>query len=299
LVSFITYRVFLIINSFSLTNFIAVFGVFSNSLNIVVYLKLGLRESTNINFLALGIVDWLVCVCSCLVVVSHLNEISPYGDSIKYLDIHVSSFILFPCMGMGAWIIVLLSAERCLCIVVPLKVKTIITRRRIICLISGMAVYETVFGFFMMTFVDSPESTNRIRQLLIFSCMSVPVFVCFILVLFFTIFMVIRLRQTLEWRTTTATQSTKTSGAKERKVVLSVLWICIMFIVCFTPFVIYFVTAIVLPRFTLWDPYYGWFVQTTWTFNFLFQTISSASNIFVYFFVSTKFRKVLKSVLMC
>ena len=120
-VSFNTYKVFLLINGFCLTGSISIFGVFSNSLNIIVYLKLGLRETTNISFLALGIADWLVSVCSCLSTVARLSDISPYGAAIIELGFQVS-VVMFPCMGLGAWIIVLLSAERCLCIVMPLKV---------------------------------------------------------------------------------------------------------------------------------------------------------------------------------
>ncbi|KAK3764656.1 hypothetical protein RRG08_008074 [Elysia crispata] len=255
-VSFNTYKVFLLINGFGLTGSISIFGIFSNSLNIIVYLKLGLRETTNISFFALGIADWLVSVCSSLTVISHLQEISPYGAAVTHLDFQVL-VVMFPCMGLGAWVIVLLSAERCLCIVMPLKVKTVVTRRRILCLISGMIVYQTAFAALMLILVDSPDKTSQTRLLLILCFVSIPVFVCFVLVLFFTSFMVIRLRQSLEWRTATSTQSTKTSGAKERKVVWSVLWICVMFIVCFTPFVAYFISSIVYPRLNLWDPYYA------------------------------------------
>ena len=176
--------------------------------------------------------------------------------------------------------------------------KTVVTRRRILCLISGMIVYQTSFAALMLILVDSPDKTSQTRLLLILCSVSIPVFVCFVLVLLFTSFMVIRLRQSLEWRIATSTQSTKTSGAKERKVVWSVLWICVMFIVCFTPFVAYFISSIVYPRLNLWDPYYGWFVHIIFTFSFLFQTISSASNIFIYYIVSTKYREVLKGILL-
>ena len=120
-VGYKTYILFPLINGFGLTNTIAVFGVFSNSLNIIVYLKLGLRETTNISFLALGISDWLFCVCSFLSVTCHLSEISPYGAAMTNLDTEIS-VVTLPCLGLGAWVIVLLSAERCLCIVMPLKV---------------------------------------------------------------------------------------------------------------------------------------------------------------------------------
>ena len=123
LLSFNTYTIFLMVNGFGLTASFSVLGIFSNILNIVVYIKLGLRETTNISFFALAIVDWLLSVCFCLSAAARLSDISPYGAAIINLGYQVSMF-MFPCTGVGAWIIFLLSAERCLCIVMPLKVSS-------------------------------------------------------------------------------------------------------------------------------------------------------------------------------
>ena len=123
LLSFNTYTIFLMVNGFGLTASFSVLGIFSNILNIIVYIKLGLRETTNISFFALAIVDWLLSVCLCLSAATRLSDISPYGAAIINLGYHVSMF-MFPCTGVGAWIIFLLSAERCLCIVMPLKVSS-------------------------------------------------------------------------------------------------------------------------------------------------------------------------------
>ncbi|GFS24956.1 chemosensory receptor A [Elysia marginata] len=160
-----------------------------------------------------------------------------------------------------------------------------------------MIVYETVFVVLMLTIVRPPfNKPNPTRVVLLLYSYSIPAFTCFGLVLISTAFIIIRLRKTLEWRTSTSTHSAQTSGVKERKAVLSVLWICIMFIVCFTPFVVMFVTTIINPNLTLWDPYYGWLVHTIYTYNFLFQSISSAFNFVVYYNVSTRFREVLKGL---
>ncbi|GFS24970.1 chemosensory receptor B [Elysia marginata] len=233
LVSRSTYQAFLVVNGFGLTGGIAVFGIFSNTLNAVVYLKLGLRETTNINFFALSIVDWVVSVCSCLTVMARVADISSSAESITNLGYYVVC-LMYPSLGLGAWITALLSAERCACIVMPLKVKTIVTRRRILCLISGMAVYEIVFGVLMVTMVQPPYNIpNPTRVILLLYSYSIPSIMSFGLVLIFTTFIIVRLRKTLKWRNSTSTQSAKTAGVKERKVVLSILWICIMFIQVF------------------------------------------------------------------
>ena len=120
-----TYTVFILVNSYVLTGSIAVFGVCSNSLNLVVYLKLGLRETTNMSFFTLAIVDWVVSVCSCLSVFPHLPF--EFARQIQHLGYHVAA-IMFPCLGLGAWVTAILSVERCLCIVLPLKVSKVLLK---------------------------------------------------------------------------------------------------------------------------------------------------------------------------
>ncbi|GFS24947.1 chemosensory receptor A [Elysia marginata] len=297
LVSFTTYRAFLLINSFGLTSIVAIFGVFSNTLNIIVFLRMGLRETTNVGFFALAVVDWLVSVCSFLSVAARLPEITFIGESTISLTYYLVG-VMFPCLGLGAWVTAVLSVERCICIVIPLKVKTIVTRRRTLCLISGMAVYEVVLGGLILTTVHTPYSQpNPARIALLLYFYSISVFTCFSLVLISSIFIIIRLKKALQWRASCSTSTRTSGGGVERKVVLSVLWICIMFIACFTPMVVMFVAAFIHPRFVLLDPYYGWLVHVIFTFSYLFQTVSSALNILVYYNMSTKFRVILNGLL--
>ena len=174
------------------------------------------------------------------------------------------------------------------------------TRGRIIGLIAGMAVYESVFVVLMILLVRPPyHRPQPIRVVLLIYSVSIPVTVCFVLLVFSTVFMVTRLRQSLTWRNSTSTQQAKTSGVKERRVVVSVVWICTVFIICYTPFVLSFVTALVYPKYTLWDPYLGWFTHSVYTFNYMFQTVSSSSNIIVYYRVSTRYREVFRGLFGC
>ena len=125
LVSFYTFTIFFAVLVFSLETPLALFGCFSNVVNIAVYLKMGVAESTTINILALSAVDLLVCV-STLVTVLGCNPFVvswevPTGA--KFSEIGVGAFIiLYPCLGCSAWVTALLSVERCLCIALPLKV---------------------------------------------------------------------------------------------------------------------------------------------------------------------------------
>ena len=175
------------------------------------------------------------------------------------------------------------------------QVKTVVTRGRIIGLIASLTGYETVLSVLLMVNSGPPYfRPNPTRVLLLVCSVSIPVLLCFISVLFSSVFMVTRLRQSLTWRTSTSSQPGKTSGVRERKVLVAVLWICVMFLICYAPTVLSFVAAIAYPRFSISDPYYGSLSRSVFAFNYLLQTVSSSSNIFIYYKVSTRYREVFK-----
>ena len=125
LVSYHTFVIFNIAINFFLESPLALFGCVSNAINIAVYLKMGMAETTTINFLALSTIDLLACATIFITVVTFnpftLDWTLPSGG--KLAEIAFAAFIvLYPCLGCGAWVTALLSVERCLCIVLPLKV---------------------------------------------------------------------------------------------------------------------------------------------------------------------------------
>ena len=138
-----TYRIFLAVNSFGLTGVVSAFGIFSNTANVIVYFKMGLRETTNISFFALAVIDWIISTLSFLTVIGNISSIAPFGEEILSVGYHLSS-VLFPCVGVGAWITTVLSAERCLCIVLPLKVGKAIFIERCLCIVLPLKVSKAL-----------------------------------------------------------------------------------------------------------------------------------------------------------
>ena len=104
-------------------------GIFTNTANIYVYLKMGLSGPTNISFFALSIFDLLVSVGAVLTQLTNNLPLSamklPSGALVSEVGMG-SLFILYPCMGCSAWITAILSIERCLCISTPLKVSVLL-----------------------------------------------------------------------------------------------------------------------------------------------------------------------------
>ena len=128
LVSFHTFKLFRILIDLILTNAMSLFGCCSNIVNIVVYLNMGLADTTTINILALSVLDLLACSTTLIILIS-VNPLTaswtlPSGAPL--LDLGFAALIVYyPCVACSAWVTALLSVERCLCIVVPLKVSSV------------------------------------------------------------------------------------------------------------------------------------------------------------------------------
>ena len=103
-------------------------GMVTNSANICVYLKLGLTETTNISFFALSICDFIMSASTVVVLIFYSRLVSgkrlPSGAMAAEIGI-AASYVYYPCLGCSAWITAILSADRCLCIAMPLKVNLI------------------------------------------------------------------------------------------------------------------------------------------------------------------------------
>ncbi|GFN82387.1 RNA-directed DNA polymerase from mobile element jockey [Plakobranchus ocellatus] len=283
-----------------LTTTIAAIGVFTNTINIIVYAKMGLQETTNINFFSLAIVDWLSAVCLIVMVISNQIDVRlPSGAKADEIT-NLTSFILYAASGTGAFITTILSMERCLCIVIPLRVKKILTRRRVIFLILVMAVYEIVFVGLLITRTGPPYSTySMLKALYLLCCYSAISLACFAVISISTIFLIIRLRQSVSWRKTTSTASGQMTANKESKATRCVIFICMLFIVCFFPNLFTIIIVTIYPTFNLWDPYFNRLAYIVCLGSFLCQAISISANTLVYYTMSSKYRQVFRSLFCC
>ena len=114
-----------------LKNVVSLFGCCSNIVNIVVYLNMGLADTTTINILALSVVDLLACATTVISMIT-LSPFTagwtlPSGAPVR--ELAFAAFIVYYLsVTCSAWVTALLSVERCLCIVVPLKVGSVNTK---------------------------------------------------------------------------------------------------------------------------------------------------------------------------
>ena len=126
--------------------FISGFGFTGNILIIIAYAKIGFGESINISYFALGVSDFL---CVIFLTWHAICFIPVFAESYIPLDFwtfavptggHTSVTLL----KTTAWITAFISLERCLCVVFPLKVKTIVKRKRTIVVIIMIFVMTVI-----------------------------------------------------------------------------------------------------------------------------------------------------------
>ncbi|KAK3771347.1 hypothetical protein RRG08_054793 [Elysia crispata] len=276
-------------------------GTFTNTANICVYLKIGLSGPTNICFFTLSIIDLLVSVGAVLNQLTYNLPLSamklPSGAPVSEIGLG-SLFTLYPCLGCSAWMTAILSIERCLCISAPLKVKEIVTSKRILFLILTMVAYQSVFIVLPYVYTGPPYNVRDRRRPLYFSCSySFPSLICFFIVLVSTSLLVVRLKKNVEWRNEAAKQSNPNpNDSKELKAARSVVAICTIFIVCFTPNVFLFLMSLLYINFTTYDPVLGNLFTILYALSNMLQVLSSAVNIVIYYRMGTKYREVFNAL---
>ena len=163
-------------------------------------------------------------------------------------------------------------------------------------LVSVFAVYQPNFFLLILIWPGPPyDSMPRERAPYSMFMYTIPSLLRFSIVAVSTLIFVINLRQTTHWRNSAALQSKRDDG-QEKTVVLSIIFICTMFFVCFLPNGLVTMTTTVGKQFRLNDPCLKWLVNSAYCGTSFCQTTNSALNIFVYYSISSRYSEVFKSL---
>ncbi|CAL1543378.1 unnamed protein product, partial [Lymnaea stagnalis] len=303
-------RVLIIVNHVVLSSIVGILGTIANVINICVFVKQGLTNSMNASLFAMAVSE----LCS-LVTLLWLNVcINPYISVVE--TSFVFTEILYLTAGwphgcsarITSWITVYITAERCLSITLPLRIKRLVTPRRsaaILTLIYAVNIltlvpeYSTVYYDWKFyparnkTMVGLAFRGNRpVTDGLTFAFhagMSLCAFVC---VIVFTSVLVNQLRRTSKWRRKSAPdqQQLGSLSTRDKKAVSLIILVALSLIVCYTPTVSLSVMSICLPGFSVVGKEANLF-NAAWSFGFLFHAINSNVNIILYYKMSSKYRE--------
>ena len=130
------------VNTVALTNAIVVFGLASNTTNILVFLRQGFRESTTVTLFSLSLLDLLSLIllsANTVFFVPGFRQSSQVAATLYRYRIvfgqawHVTRLI-------AVWITLLVTVERCIAIASPLKVKVLCTPRKSALAVVGISI---------------------------------------------------------------------------------------------------------------------------------------------------------------
>ncbi|GFR72338.1 alpha-1A adrenergic receptor [Elysia marginata] len=307
----------------SLGLFVNIFGVTGNVLIIIVYSRMGFSDSTNISLVALAIADLgsiLPSIYGCFMVLAAIYEQLPLSMQILRL---VSSWPHIALTRVTACITCFISLERCLCVMMPLKVKSIITARRTVYILVliyliiippvSMMYFKWSVGwkFFaarnetLIGLVVSRDDTlinSVIKSGGTYYCTFLPlatgtfVTVC-------TIYLTVSLRRSKRWRDTITASSvpdaSKTekgkSGApatvsKEERTVKIVIAVAITFVVSMLPLIGTNITKHIEAEYSSLGRY-SMVYNVVGAVSDLLENINASINLIIYYKMSSKFRE--------
>ncbi|CAG5120540.1 unnamed protein product [Candidula unifasciata] len=302
-----------LINAIFLCAFVSFFGIIANIINLIVYYRQGLKSTINLSLFALAVADLM-----CLLVQEWMVTVyfmSCLGVAVDYSDFfHLTGGLPHETLTrLTTSITVYITAERCICVVFPLKMKQIITIKRtafilifiyVVTFSSWIPLYSTsslVWKFIpelnrtILTSVTKAgkEEMDKVLYFInaIFGVASVSTVICFTSVL------ICMLRAKSVWRRSVSIQHNTDNAMsnRERTTSTMVVLIAVILVVCYMPSVILCVVTFIEPEFNFGRRYVVIF-DVFWSFAILFEDISSSINILLYIKMSSKYRNTLKTL---
>ncbi|XP_005103952.1 uncharacterized protein LOC101858652 [Aplysia californica] len=308
---------------------IVIFGISSNIVNIVIFVKTGLEDSVTISFLALAISDLGFSVFFLLMrIFGILSNVYKLGPTVSMGTI---SYLLFWYMNLFFDISVLVTTftavEKCCCVAIPLLFKNVFTRFRTV--ITLVVIYLAVLVTYIPTFsshglklkFDPVRNhsryvyANRSYTMLVFDIytvfnrMVIP-FVSQVAVLFCMVVLTIKLQvATKKRREMTSEQSCEVNESNDRKnkekvlgkgknrlsrkewrVVQAVNLVAGIFVASNLPEIVISFCALYYPEFSDFGRYKNLYRVVT-SLQDLITVTSAAVNIFVYLGYNSKYRQ--------
>ncbi|CAG5127800.1 unnamed protein product [Candidula unifasciata] len=298
---------------------ITFFGILSNIVNCIVFIKQGFSDTINVSLFALAISD----LCSLLSIMWTNFCFSPVvrDSGILSAEMHIISGT-WPHVAFSkitGWITAFISLERCVCVIRPLKVKTIFTRKRhitamVVIFVVTMAPSSLGYVTTGLGWTFFPEKNKTLigpihyldevsRMYTDFISYAIcGVFMplsCFVSVVVLTTILVVQLNKKAAWRKSVSSGTTQNRAninddgmvtSKETRIAKMVVFMSTIFIVSFFPAALIFFTGIVEPTFN-YDRLNRNLVFVTLSISFTAEVINSSVNTFVYVRMSTKYRE--------
>lgn len=150
--------------SFVLGSIVSLLGIWSNIFSMVIFYKIGFKDTISVELFALSCTDCLIsglqlanCICYIIGICYPTSHIDIFSLTMLVFGYAIVCFYLVSC-----WITTLISVERCLCVVYPFKIKQIFTRSRCIILILTIyiifiVIHISVYVVFKVEWIETGQ----------------------------------------------------------------------------------------------------------------------------------------------
>ncbi|XP_059173499.1 type-1 angiotensin II receptor-like [Physella acuta] len=303
-----TYRLIVIV-CLVITLIISPLGIIFNIINIVVFCKLGFKESTNIILVSLAVTD--ICILMTLLGLTVNANLMAMGGA----NFDILAAVAYIVLGwpnvlttrISGCLTTYLTFERFLCVVLPLRVKTILQKKTALTFIIALCLFSMAYSvpMYLANSIGlrfNPMSNQTSVGLIVaensdvleefsISVNTIIEFTSFTLVTVFTLGLLSSYVSSAKWRkeiSGVAKNSQFTN--RDRKLLKMVLLISIVFIGCSLPTVIGDVVMLLVKDFNIKGRERFLFIASCAIFyNFL--ALNSLASFFIYLNMSSKFRK--------
>ena len=306
---------------------IILFGLISNIINIVVFLKAGAKDNMTVLLLCLAMSDLvfliLITPSTCSYVIQYLVRSYPWP-----FDYFILHYLLywpaFTAYDLSAFISVSLGVIRCACVAMPLKFKLVFTKARTIKWVMFLVILAISLRIPVLTItriswrtdprtnVSSPylKAVNNIYMSHINDIINrgIVIYILYITMVTCVIILTFKPYQASKIRRSYTTEQLRASdqapgkpvaqglNSKDVQVVKSIVLVCIIFILSQLSFLLTSTTRLFRPDFDA-DQQFAYLFGILSQINRTCSYLNASLNIFVYYNYNSKYRSVLHSLL--
>ena len=152
---------------------IVIFGLVSNTINIVVFAKIGFRDNVTVTLLFLSLSDLLNLILNCPVVVARFMgknfpyHVWPFHPKILFFGMFWWAYIFY---DYSSFVSVFLALVRCACVSRPLRFKSMFTISRTVTILSvlflmAVTLRVPVLTVFRLSWEVNPVTKSTFRSI--------------------------------------------------------------------------------------------------------------------------------------
>ena len=284
---------------------LAATGICTNIINIAIFRTMGLSDGTTQNFLILSVSDLTMSAVFLTNSASYIAENFVFSQGSKAAEITQAVFWTslaaspYP-QSVSMVTTVVIAVVRCCCVAIPLRVKEVLTPSRQLAaiFIASSAVLSLItftFSSARLVRLTNPQ-TNMSRVAYvgamwhtydtftnIFYLSSLAIAIVSVVVL------TISLNKSSEFRGKSTSQKKTKERTRERKVVQSVVFVCVVFILGYLPAILSNLLRTFLDGFSHQGPYNKLYRIFIMLIEF-FLTSNGCVNILIYYYFNTRYR---------